>query len=103
MVGGTVVKVIKLSGKLWIKCEEDNTTSQCALYIERDSNAEKIAPGDSLWWQGGWAMWTPFSKRFNDPDKPNYVKDRKAGVDYDIKIKRIGFSGVGEPKVLETK
>jgi hypothetical protein len=89
MVGGKVIERLTFEGKkVWINCQ-DNCGTRCALYVVRDENSEKIKVGDTLWWQGEFAMWTP---------KENVRKvNVKAGVDYDIKIKRIGYSGVPRP------
>ena len=97
MIGGTVIKVIDCGDKIWINCEEDCSSSQCAIYVEKTAKSRCIQNGDSIWWQGGFAMWTPYFNRGNDPDKPGYVEGRKSGKDYDIRIKRIGFSGVSQP------
>jgi hypothetical protein len=40
--------------------------------------------GDSFWWQSGDCMWTPKENR-NNPDA-------KCGKDYDIRLKKIGYS-----------
>lgn len=98
MIGGTVIKVKHLKDKVWIKCEEDNSNSQCAVYVENNAKARCVDVGDSVWWQGGFAMWTPSCFRGNSPDKPGFIEGRKSGVHYDIRIPRIGFSGVSEPR-----
>lgn len=90
MIGGTVVKTKVLKDRVWINCEEDNSTSQCAIYVEKNPKSLCIEPGDSVWWQGGYALWTPYFNR----NKPA----GKGGKDYDIRIPKIGFSGVAEPK-----
>jgi hypothetical protein len=95
MIGGTVTKTEVLENKVWVDCEEDQSTSKCAIYVERNNKSEAIKPGDSVWWQGGFAMWTPFENRTNG--KQNGISILKCGVDYDVRIKRIGFSGVARP------
>jgi hypothetical protein len=97
MIGGTVVETIVLEDRVWVDCEEDNSTSKCAIYVVRNKRSEAIKPSDSIWWQGSWAMWTPYKHRGNDPRKPGFVKGRKSGKDYDIRIQRIGSSGVAKP------
>lgn len=92
MIGGTVVETIVLPDKVWINCEENDSTSQCAIYVKRTDKARSISPGDSVWWQSGWAFWTPY-----------FRCDRtggKVGKDYDIALERIGFSGVKRPEVV---
>jgi len=91
MIGGIVVETIVLSDCVWVNCVDANErrNNKCAIYVERSRTSEAIKPGDSLWWQGGRAMWTPYENR----GKP----DNKAGKDYDIQLRKIGFSGVSRP------
>lgn len=92
MVGGVVIEVIVLPERVWVNCEEERSSSRCAIYVERNEKSERIKPADQIWWQGGWAMWTPYYPR-HDPSKI----PQRAGFDYDIKIPRIGCSGVKRP------
>jgi hypothetical protein len=87
MIGGIVTETKQLPDRIWLDCEEQNSTSKCAIYVERNENSERIKAGDSVWWQGGYALWTPYG--VNRP--------ARAGKDYDIRIPRIGFSGVSKP------
>lgn len=83
MVGGIVVETIVLDDRVWIEVEEAGSSSagqRCALHVERTAPAECVSEGDSLWWQGTAAYWTPSTRSFTD-----------------FKLKRIGFSGVGRP------
>ena len=91
MIGGIVIETIVLSDTIWVNCVDacERCNDQCAIYVERNQNAERMKPGDSLWWQGGSAMWTPYENR----GRP----DNKAGKDYDIRIPRRGCSGVSRP------
>jgi len=50
--------------------------SATAVWVEHAGNV--IVPGDKLWWQGRWAMWTPRDKHV-----------------VELKLKRIGFSHNG--------
>lgn len=86
MVGGIVIETINKPNKIWVNVKERESKQTCAIYIEKNDNAKKVKPGDSLWWQGRFAMWTPSG-----------VNDGKCGVDYDIRIPRIGYSGVNRP------
>jgi hypothetical protein len=89
MIGGIVIETIDCGDRIWVNCEEENTTTHCALCVERNAKSRCISPGDSLWWQSGNAYWTPHS----------YVQGSgNGGHHYDIKIPRIGFSGVGRPE-----
>jgi hypothetical protein len=99
MIGGTVIEVVDLATKVYINVAERpyNKIETCAIYVERNENSEKIEIGDQIWWQGGFAMWTPAKNR-----NPNLEK-LKCGVDYDIQIQRVGFSGVNPPYNLKGK
>src|SRR5690349_15503785 len=92
-VGGTVIDVEIAPDRVWVNTRRgaylgdtgrwvraERTT--CAVFVERDARSEMIEPGDSLWWQGSWAMWTP-----------------KAGGQSEIRLNRIGASGVPRPSI----
>lgn len=97
-VGGTVVETIVLSDKVWVNTDEgrsyraeDGTwvtvpSRECAVYVERTPASEYIEQGDSLWWQGNHAYWTP---------KSGSLKRNPAFTDKPLK--RIGYSGVSRP------
>jgi 8-oxo-dGTP pyrophosphatase MutT (NUDIX family)/GNAT superfamily N-acetyltransferase/proteasome lid subunit RPN8/RPN11 len=88
-VGGVVVELTvdpKNDEKLWVNTSERGSKDTCAIYVENNSIAKQIKVGDSLWWQGQFAMWTPSEVRESDEG------------DSDIEIPRIGFSGVSKPK-----
>lgn len=79
MVGGKVVDVVICNEKIWVNCEGAGSEQgeTCAVYLERNPDSERILPGDSLWWQGRRAYWTPHGREFSDRAIP-----------------RIGYSGV---------
>ncbi len=90
MVGGIVIEVANVPDRpdvLYVDCR-DRTYSKdtCAIYIENNEISQKIEIGDNIWWQCNYAMWTPSGS----------IKS-KCGVDYDIKINRVGYSGVKYP------
>ena len=86
MVGGVVIEIILLADRVWIDCRDRaHTCSTCAIYVERNADSEAIRVGDSVWWQGTFAFWTPTSHEFEDR-----------------KIERIGFSGVERPNIQES-
>lgn len=94
-VGGKVIEVLDCGDRVWVNTREQKwdadlrvmrdrrcvakgcKCSECAVYVERTDAALLIEPGDSLWWQGRDAMWTPH-----------------AGGKSDRKLRRIGYSGV---------
>jgi hypothetical protein len=84
MVGGKVIETILLPDKIWINARDNyprRRPDECAIYVERNADSEAIRVGDSIWWQGGYAMWTPASREFADH-----------------KIPRVGYSGVNRPE-----
>lgn len=89
MVGGKVIEVLRVPGRLWINTQEQvwNPLRQeyrpgevVAIYVQDVETPTPIAPGDSLWWQGTTAYWTPLTRQV---------------VDYPLP--RIGYSGVSRP------
>ena len=92
MVGGIVIETIDLpeQDRVWVNvqgtgCEPNDT---CAIYVERTAAARSVSPGDGIWWQLGFAHWTP----------------RAEGESYafhDKPLKRVGYSGVPRPLTKE--
>lgn len=95
MVGGTVIEVIITLSRVWINCRDTHYGDECAIYVERTDKSRSVSPGDSIWWQGDSAYWGP--KVF----KKMPEQDKRAGIHYDIELKRIGNSGVSRPKSEE--
>lgn len=62
----------------------------CCVYTDEinQNTQEKIQVnvGDAFWWQGGRCYWTPRANR----ERPE--QELRGGVDYDIPLKKIGFS-----------
>lgn len=95
MVGGEVIDVVRCLDRVWVNTIEPQRPNQpCAIYVERNEASERIQPGDALWWQGRYAMWTPAENRVPMGSRP----DHRGGIDYDVRIPRVGYSGVSEPK-----
>lgn len=93
MVGGLVIETVAAADRVWVNVRDTrHPKDTCAIYVERNADAERIAPGDSLWWQSGFAMWTPAANVTDDHGQ------LRAGVDYDIQIPRLSYSGVGRPE-----
>jgi len=96
MVGGEVTEAFihpESQGKIYVNTKDKN--AECAIYVERNILSEKIKPGDSLWWQGRKAYWTPKKNRLFAEESEKL--GHKCSIDYDIPIPRIGFSGVERP------
>jgi len=94
MVGGIVIETVTLKDRIWVNCvdEAENRNGKCAIYVKRNPESERIKPGDGVWWQGGSAMWNPYGRTKQSS------AGGKSGIDYDIRIPRIGFSGVFRPQ-----
>jgi hypothetical protein len=105
MVGGTVIEVVDLATKVYVNCADKprghKKADECAIYVERNSNAEKIEIGDAIWWQGGSAYWTPCANQVSGKEAKK--RGLRCGVDYDIEIPRIGYSGVNHPSPCRAK
>jgi hypothetical protein len=100
MVGGKVIETVLQAGRVWVNvCDRVHPKDTCAIYVERNANSEAIQMGDSLWWQGGVAYWTPQEytavgcQHREHTDCTGHV-----GTDYDIQIPRLSYSGVGRPE-----
>ena len=94
-VGGTVVEIVDdpTRERVWVNTKERQESRQTvAIYVERTSEALSITEGDSLWWQGGFAHWTPRAGSFKDAPP---FSDRK--------IRKISGSGVPRPMPTEAK
>lgn len=94
--GGIVVETIVCpNGRVWINTKEkEHHLSTTAIYAKDTPAARCISVGDTLWWQGNFAYWTPKSN-----GKPIERQDGKCNV-ANIRLERIGFSGVSRPKQL---
>ena len=96
MIGGTVIEVSESKKRpeiVFVDCREKRSKSTCAIYVEKNANSLAIEVGDSVWWQGRLAMWTPKRNATGKKEDDKMI----CGVDYDIQIRRIGCSGVGHP------
>lgn len=93
MIGGTVIETVIAGDKVWINCEEKQSTRTCAIYVRRTAKSEKVRPADTIWWQGSYAMWTPYENAKKHKSVP-----QRCGIDYDIKLERIGYSGASKPQ-----
>ena len=87
MIGGTVIETIVQERRVWINVkDEDSPDSTCGIYVENTPQARSISERDTIWWQAGWAMWTPRERLGGRP----LVKG-------EITLKRVGFSGAKRP------
>ena len=84
MVGGEVITTITDGPeRIYVNCREKvkrGRARTCAIYVERNADSEQIRVGDTIWWQGKWAMWTPAD---------HHVVDKQ--------IPRASYSGVKSP------
>lgn len=97
MVGGTVIEVVESASRVWVNVRDDaHPRDTCAVYLEPAGLV--VTPGDALWWQGEFCYWTPKAKRVAECEHREHITcEGKAGVDYDIPIRRLSYSGVRRP------
>jgi len=82
-VGGKVIEVIvlEIQSKVWVNTIDRGPT-ECAIYVELNSDSWQIEKGDTVWWQGGSAYWTNTNETIVEHEIP-----------------RIGYSGVSRPDI----
>lgn len=87
MGSGIICEIVKVSTtRWWVDCLRRNN-NHCAIYL--DPAGRDIRVGDALWWQGGYAEWTPKVAGTHEYDAR---RGRVATL-----LKKIGFSGVSRP------
>lgn len=92
MVGGIVIEVIELPDKIWVNCRDRTyATDTCAVFVEKTDKARSISAGDKFWWQAGTCYWTPW---------PQKTEPTRHGIDYEIPIRKIGFSHMSRPQMV---
>lgn len=96
MIGGVVIETLVVdSTRVWINTQDYNHTERrflrgtCAIYVENTPESRAVSEGDLLWWQGGFAYWTPKRKQ-----------DGKTVGPIEVRLKRRGYSGVKRPEPL---
>jgi len=76
-VGGKVIDHKIFDESVYINTSDG---SECAIYVERDMNSERVSIGDTVWWQGNSAYWTTGDEEIDE-----------------CRLIRRGFSGVPYP------
>lgn len=111
MIGGDVIETITCAEGVWINTrevlpgdeelsqKERGSRSECAILVERTDKARSVSDGDFVWWQGDLAFWTPESFKPVGGKRPAGLK---VGLHYDIKMKKIGFTGMPRPGNVAT-
>lgn len=92
MIGGTVIETIILPRKVWINCREPESNCECAIYVRLNEDSRKVRPGDTVWWQGAYAMWT------SHRSLGGLMQDEHSRVGVDRCFMRLGCSGVPRPQ-----
>jgi len=86
MIGGTVVETIIVDDKVWINCKESpKRSTTCAIYVDKTPEACSVSEYDMVWWQGGYAFWTPRDQEGNNIGE------------IEVKLSCRGCSGVSRP------
>jgi hypothetical protein len=90
MVGGKVIGIVRKRGEPTTVNVEDThhpgDTCGIEVWERRADNGTPVVIeiGDSIWWQGREAMWTPHVRTNRPPDK--------CGKTWDIHLPRVGYS-----------
>lgn len=99
MVGGVIIGLTKHEDRIHVhvadcphypkhgRGDECPRPDTCCVYTDgrkHDGTEASMQIGDSLWWQGGICYWTPKANRTMDGGRD--------GGDYDIRLKKIGYS-----------
>lgn len=89
MIGGTVLEVCNVPNRpevIFVNVGDRpySFLETCGVLVENNEKSQGIEIGDSLWWQSGHCYWTPMDRRESD-----------------IKIKKVGYSGVTFDSVSE--
>lgn len=82
-VGGKVIDIVRRTETVWINT--DDGFDECAIYVYRDTNSERVSIGDSVWWQGRSAYWSTID-----------------GAEKETELKRYGYSGVKRPVLVKS-
>lgn len=91
MVGGTVVEICNVPGQPDVyHIDVVDGRDKCGVRAAVTPESDRIQIGDSVWWQCGFVYWTP-------QRRPGEARGPRGGVDYDIKIPKIGYSGAPHP------
>lgn len=83
MVGGTVFETRIDGERVWLNVRDDfppKRPDECAVYVVKNADSERIKSGDRVWWQGRKLFWTR--------------KDRSI---IEKEIPRASYSGVNLP------
>jgi hypothetical protein len=99
MIGGTVLEVCDVPNRpdvLYVNVMDRQsglaTRQECAILVEKNSNSLRIEIGDAIWWQSGYAMWTPQSNRELEDGTLE-----EQGQAWGIRVPKVGPSGVRHP------
>jgi hypothetical protein len=68
MIGGTVESVTPDGERIKIVVTETTyeRADYCAIRVKPSADARAVKPGEGLWWQGGFAYWTPANRSRRD-------------------------------------
>jgi hypothetical protein len=78
MLGGRVIGLARSRHSTLVHVEAPDGATVTARVREPPCD-DDIALGDTLWWEGSFAFWTPHS----------YDAGGRPGIDYDVRIPRL--------------
>jgi len=86
MIGGTVLEIVRLMDKTWVRCQDNDNKDTCAIYLVEHPD-HCVMPGDQIWWLDRTAFWTtpdgtfifePLQKIGNSGDIPKPTETKVA-------------------------
>jgi hypothetical protein len=77
VAGGIIIEVVDsvTDGKVWINCRDHRFGDVNGIWVERTAEAQQIEFGDTVWWQGQYAYWTPANRSRFDVRIPRIGAD----------------------------
>lgn len=100
MTSNTIVDIVDLATKLFVSVVDEKchiASNKHVIYIERNEDSLRMKVGDFLWWDDEYVMWTP--KESKDRYDNGHLIEH--GVDYDIKISKVGKTSMREPADID--
>lgn len=95
VVGDMVIEVSEVKDRpevLFVDLCDRKGKDTCAIYVSKSVVSQRIQVGDTVWWQGLKAFWTPQRVRLAED-----ATEFDCGVHFDIEIPRVGHPGIVHP------
>ena len=90
MTGGYVIEtILTTEDTVWINCRDKVNHGTCGIYVPGTEEARSVSPGDTIWWHGFTAYWTPVTTYDHEGERVGPA---------DIEMNKIGYSTSVRPK-----